>query len=64
MKNIIQQYESELKVHAKVEIEMKDIIKNYELKLKERDNSIKLLDKQLEVREQVYERSSNTRCNR
>jgi hypothetical protein len=64
LKNIIQQYESELKVHAKVEIEMKDIIKNYELKLKERDNSIKLLDKQLEVREQVYERSSNTRCNR
>ena len=49
IKNILAKYEHEIKVHVKMQSELKDIIKSNEVKLKDRDDTIKELHAEIEV---------------
>jgi hypothetical protein len=49
LKNIIGKYENEIKIHVKLEHELKAIVKQHEAKLKERDDFIKELQESMEV---------------
>lgn len=49
LKNIIGKYENEIKVHVKLEHELKAIVKQHEMKLKEREETIKELHENIEV---------------
>lgn len=63
LKNIVAKYENEIKVHVRLEQELKSIIKQHEVKMKEKDDIIKELHKNIEVRVSYLvseERSKNT----
>jgi len=49
LKHIIAKYENEIKVHIKLEHELKAIVKQHEAKLKEKDDSIKELQENLDI---------------
>lgn len=46
---MVAKYEREIKVHSKIQQELKEIIKTYEFKLKEKDNQLRESDVLLEV---------------
>jgi hypothetical protein len=63
LKNIVAKYENEIKVHVRLELELKSIVKQHEVKMKEKDDIIKELHQNIEVRVSYLvseERSKNT----
>lgn len=63
LKNIVAKYENEIKVHVRLEQELKSIVKQHEVKMKEKDDIIKELHQNIEVRVSYLvseERSKNT----
>ena len=55
MKNMVEKYEREIKVHSKIQHELKEIIKSYEFKLKEKEKQLRESDVLLEVNEELAE---------
>lgn len=50
LKNIVAKYEQEIKVHVRLEHELKAIVKQHESKMKEKDEAVQELQAAIEVR--------------